>query len=598
MAYSKRKKGGRLISLQIHTDSVPFMGALIFSGLISTLLAVRAYKVFNSRRSPFARHFTVVMLCMTLWSVNYAFEIGFLNPEYKFLFTRLQYLGLAFVPVAWFLFAAEYSGIGRSFARKYEKMLYLFPCLAILLMLTNNAHRLFFESYTLNSSIDFPLLVIHHGPFFWIFYLYSFVLLMAGIFFFFKQFVQLIAPYGTQAGIALSAACIPILGNILHLADIGPFAILDPTPFSLAISGLILYWGTIQHEFLDIVPVARENVIESMNDGYIVVDTSNSIADINKAALELSGKVRKDVIGKDLDCLFGEGVEILSHTPEGTFGREISLQSGSETKVFTVSISPLATRDNTEGKLVMIHEITEIYRYQEALKQANKKINLMSNITRHDILNQVNVLSGYTELISEMLPPDVRGDPRISKYLRNLNKGIETIHSQIIFTKDYQELGVVSPTWQSIYSIAKEAAFAFSGQGIKFSIENKGLEVYADPLLKKAFYNLFDNARAHGEHVSGINVSSLISGECVIIEVKDNGIGVSSVMKELIFEKSVGRNTGLGLFLVRGILSITGMGIIETGVEGEGAKFEIKVPPGNWRITSAESAGNLILEEN
>lgn len=574
------------------------MGALIFSGLISTLLAIRAYKVFNYRRSPFARHFTVVMLCMTLWSVNYAFEIGFVDLEYKFLFDRLQYFGLAFVPVAWFLFAAEYSGICRSFARKYENVLYLFSCLAILLMLTNNVHGLFFEGMHLDSSRGFPLLVIQHGLFFWVFYFYSLLLLVIGIYFFFKQFVQLIAPYGVQASIALTAACIPILGNILHLAHIGPFEFLDPTPFSLAISGLILFWGTIHHEFLNIVPVARENVIESMNDGYIVVDASNSIADINKAALELAGKTRKDVIGKDLDCLYGKEIEILSHTPEGTLGREISLQSGSETKYFTVSISPLVTRDDAEGKLVMIHDITEIYRYQEALKQANKKINLMSNITRHDILNQVNVLSGYTELISEMLPPDVKGDPRISKYLRNLNKGIETIHSQIIFTKDYQELGVVSPTWQSVYSIAKESTFAFSGQGIKFSIENKGLEIYADPLLKKAFYNLFDNARDHGEHVSEIDVSSNIAGESLIIEVKDNGIGVSPVMKELIFEKSVGRNTGLGLFLVRGILSITGMEISETGIEGEGARFEIKVPPGNWKVASTASKANSMIEEN
>jgi hypothetical protein len=146
------------------------MGLLIFSGLISTLLAIRAYKVFNYRRSPYAKHFTVVMLCMALWSVNYAFEIGFLDIEYKYLFARLQYLGIGFTPVAWFLFAAEYSGVYRSFARKYEKLLYLFPCLAILLMITNNVHGLFFEGLNLGySSEGFPLLIITHGPFFWIF---------------------------------------------------------------------------------------------------------------------------------------------------------------------------------------------------------------------------------------------------------------------------------------------------------------------------------------------------------------------------------------------------------------------------------------------
>ena len=564
------------------------MGVLIFSGLISTLLAIKAYKAFNSRSSPFAKHFILIMLCMALWSVNYAFEIGFVDIEYKYIFARLQYLGIAFAPVAWFLFAAEYSGEYRQFARKYEKLLYLLPCLTILLMLTNSIHGLYFEDYHLDTFGGFHLLVIDHGPFFWTFYIYSSVLLMLGIFLFFRQFVRLIAPHGTHAAIALIAACVPLLGNILHIADIGPFEFLDPTPFSFAITGLILFWGTIQHEFLNIIPIARESVIESMNDGYIVVDLSNSIVDINKAALELAGKGKTEVMGKNINSIFGEEVEILGDSPEGGFGREISLKSGLETKFFTISVSPLVTRDDAEGKLVMLHDITEIYRYQEALKQANKKINLMSNITRHDILNQVNVISGYTALISEVLPPDVKENPRISKYLRNLNKGIETIHSQIIFTKDYQELGVVSPAWQSIHNIAAESAFAFSGQGLKFSIEDNGLEVYADPLLKKAFYNLFDNARNHGDHVSEIGVSSHIAGESVVIEVKDNGMGVSPVMKERIFEKSVGRNTGLGLFLVRGILSITGMEITETGTEGEGARFEISVPPGNWRRASSQ----------
>ncbi len=560
------------------------MGALIFSGLISTLLAIKAYKAFNYRKTPFSKYFILIMLSMSLWAVNYAFEVGFIDPELKYFFARIEYLGIAFAPVVWFLFAAEYSGTCRQFVRKHEKLFFLFPILSILLMLTNDFHGLFFRGYSVDSPGGFPLLVIQHGPLFWIFYVYSFILILFGIFFFFMQFILLTVPYRTQAGIALAAACIPVVGNILHIARIGPFAFFDPTPFSFTITGLILFWGIMQHEFLYIVPTARESVIESMNDGYIVVDLKNFIVDINKAALELAGKARIEVLGRNLNELFGGGVDLSQNeTYEGNFGKEISLKKGLETKFFTLSVSPLTTRGYPEGKLIMIHDITEIYRYQEALKQANKKINLMSNITRHDILNQVNVLSGYTELIAETLPVDVRGDPRIGKYLKNLNKGIETIHNQIIFTKDYQELGVVSPTWQSISYVAKEAAFAFSGQGLKFSIEESGLEVYADPLFRKVFHNLFDNSITHGENVTEISVNFRRVAESVVIEVKDNGVGVSPVMKELIFEKSVGKNTGLGLFLVRGILFITGMEIKETGIEGKCARFEITVPPGNWR---------------
>lgn len=537
----------------------------------------------------FSKFFILIMLCMSLWSVNYAFEIGLTAIELKYFFARLEYIGIAFVPVAWFLFAAEYSGVCKEFVRKYQKAFLILPLLTILSMLTNSLHGMHFAGYYLETSGDFPLLVLTHGPFFWIFYIYSFILIVLGIFFFFHQFVHLTAPYRAQAAVALTAACIPVMGNILHIADIGPFSSLDPTPFTFAITGLILFWGIIQHEFLNIIPIARENVIESMGDGYIVVDLADSIVDINKAALELAGKTKTEVIGRNLNELFGDKVEMSQREAhEGNFSKEISLKNSFETKFFTLSVSPLMTKNDVEGNLLLIHDITDTYRYQEALKQANKKINLMSNITRHDILNQVNVLSGYTELISETLPEDVKNDPRIGKYLRNLNKGIETIHGQIVFTKDYQELGVVSPIWQSISDTAREAAFPFSGQSLKFSIEKSGVEIYADPLLKKAFYNLFDNARAHGEHVTEISVSSRRGVDSLIIEVKDDGIGVSPVMKELIFEKSIGKNTGLGLFLVKGILSITGMEIKETGTEGTGATFEITVPPGNWRENASQ----------
>lgn len=581
-------KEGSLISLEIPTAAFPYMGALIFSGVISTLLAVKAYKAFKYRRMYFSKYFILIMLSMSLWSVNYAFEVGFKDIELKYLFARLEYIGMAFAPVTWFLFASEYSGVCKEFVRKYQKTFFLMPLAIILLMLTNSFHKMYFSGYYPDFSRGFPLLVLKHGPFFWLFFIYSYILILFGIFFFFNQFIHLTAPYRGQAAIALTAACIPVLGNILHIAHVGPFAFLDPTPFAFTITGLVLFWGVMQHKFLNIIPIARENVIESMSDGYIVVDLADSIVDINKAALELTGKTKEEILGKKLNELFGNEVKMpLGEDHEGNFKREIFLKSGLETKLFTLSVSPLLTKDDNEGRLLIMHDTTETYRYQEALKQANKKINLMSNITRHDILNQVNVLSGYTELISATLPENVKNDPRIVKYLRNLNKSIETIHSQIVFTKDYQDLGVISPIWQSVSNTAREAAFPFSGQSLKFSIEESRTEIYADPLLKKAFYNLFDNARAHGEHVTEISVNSHKIEDNLVIEVKDNGIGVSPEMKDLIFEKSIGKNTGLGLFLVKDILSITGMEIKETGTEGTGARFEITVPSGNWRETSS-----------
>ncbi|MFY1112183.1 MAG: histidine kinase N-terminal 7TM domain-containing protein [Methanosarcinaceae archaeon] len=585
--------------MQIHPASVPYMGALIFSAFVSLLLAYKAYLTFDYRRVRFAKYFIFLMLCMAEWTVFYAGEVGFIGAEAKFLCTRLSYPGNAFLSVMWFLFAAEYCDMGRNFTRRFEKFFFIEPVLSVLAVNTNSLHWLYYSGYSVETFGEVPILILEQGPLFRILYVYSFSLSLLGIFFFAIKFIRSSPALKPQLGILTSGALLPIFGNVLYVKNIGPFAFIDPTAFSFAIAGLFFFWGTREEEFLNLVPIARENVIETMKDGYIVLDTEGNIADINSAVLDIAGKSRKFALGKSVMEILGEHVDSFSgHGWEEDFSQEVSTKKGSNEIFFNVKVSPIRFEGRVEGRLVIIRDVTEAYLYREALKEANKKINLMSSITRHDILNQVNVLSGYTELLSERLPANLINDPKTERYLNNLKKSIETIHSQILFTGDYQNLGVESPVWQSVRSTANEAAFAFSNAGVKFSIQEGDMEVYADPLFQKAFYNLFDNALSHGESVSEISVTFREAGENAVIEVLDNGVGIPADMKEIIFEKSVGKNTGLGLFLVKNIFSITGMEIRETGCEGEGARFEITVPPGNWRPAGTDLSPDLRPIEN
>ncbi len=560
------------------------MGALVFSAFISVLLAYKAYLTFDYRRVRFAKYFIFLMLCMAEWTIFYAGEVGFIGAEAKFLCTRLSYPGNAFLSVMWLFFAAEYCDIGRNFIRRFEKFFFIVPVLSVLAVNTNSLHWLYYSGYSIETFGEVPILILEHGSLFRILYVYSFSLSLLGIFFFVIRFIRSSPALKPHLGILTAGAILPIFGNLLYVKDVGPFAFIDPTAFSFAIAGLFFFWGTREGEFLNLVPIARENVIETMKDGYIVLDTEGNIADINPAALDLAGKSRKSALRKNVMEIFEEHADLFSgHGWEEDFSREASIKKGSNEMFFNVNVSPILFEDRAEGSLVIIRDVTEAYLYGEALKEANKKINLMSSITRHDILNQVNVLSGYTELLCEILPANLKKDPKAGRYLNNLNKSIETIHSHILFTGDYQDLGVESPIWQSVRSTANEAASAFSNTGITFSTQEGDVEVYADPLFQKVFYNLFDNALSHGESVSEISIAFRESGEKAVIEVLDNGVGVPSDMKESIFKKSVGKNTGLGLFLVKNIFSITGIEIRETGYEGKGARFEIIVPPGNWR---------------
>jgi signal transduction histidine kinase len=144
----------------------------------------------------------------------------------------------------------------------------------------------------------------------------------------------------------------------------------------------------------------------------------------------------------------------------------------------------------------------------------------------------------------------------------------------------YQTLGTREPAWQ-------RPADLLSGIHIPPSITLKNelgdREIFADFLLERVFGNLVDNSILHGEGVTEIRISEAMKPDCFMIVYEDNGTGIAADEKEKIFERGYGKNSGLGLFLVREILAITAISIRETGEPGRGARFEILVPAGNYR---------------
>jgi PAS domain S-box-containing protein len=225
-------------------------------------------------------------------------------------------------------------------------------------------------------------------------------------------------------------------------------------------------------------------------------------------------------------------------------------------------------------------DITETKLAQESLTQANKKLNLLNNVTRHDILNQLSALLGFIELSQQKTT-----DPQLIDYLKREEQAAHAIRRQIIFTRDYQNIGVNSPQWHNVPETVSLALASTDLHSILVDVRIPPVEIYADPLLEKVFYNLIDNSVRHGDRVSKMDFSSRESESGLIITYRDNGVGIPAENKEKIFLKGFGKNTGLGLFLSREILSITGLTIVETGITGEGARFEITVPKGAYRFT-------------
>jgi PAS domain S-box-containing protein len=237
------------------------------------------------------------------------------------------------------------------------------------------------------------------------------------------------------------------------------------------------------------------------------------------------------------------------------------------------------TKD-AEGRTVKTHganqDITERKRAEDALRMANRQLTLLTGITRHDIINKVTIILGYLRLTEKKF-----SDPGLHEYLKKMESTMENIQSQIEFTRVYQNLGTLDPQWIDLDTVMPRE---YLTENINLDARVKGVFVFADPMLEKVFFNLFDNSVRHGQRVTEIVVSYHQESGDLVIVWEDNGIGISADEKERVFERGFGKNTGLGMFLVREILSLTGIRITETGEPGKGARFEITVPKGTYRI--------------
>jgi PAS domain S-box-containing protein len=244
---------------------------------------------------------------------------------------------------------------------------------------------------------------------------------------------------------------------------------------------------------------------------------------------------------------------------------------------------------NYDGIEGILHDVTHLKEVENALRQANRQITLMTSITRHDIHNQLLALRGWLELSrASVTDPD-----RMLELITKEQKIADVIYQQISFTTILDDMGMKAATWQDPVPLIIKSKAALPFRNIRLEIDVSGIEMFADMLFEKVFYNLFDNSlRYGGESMTAIRVSAEQDAEGLLLVVEDDGVGIAVNEKDRLFDRGFGKNTGLGLFLVREILAITGISIQETGVPGRSARFEMSAPAGSFRFSDAKSREN------
>lgn len=404
--------------------------------------------------------------------------------------------------------------------------------------------------------------------------------------------IILAAFFFPRRGVAVSVGIAVVYFSLVALLRIGYTADLISAGARcivfVIIAAVVSYLsGRVNERERDLVRAKEEweRTFNAVPDLIALIDREHRILRINKAMARIAGITPEQAVGMRCyevvhrsgapppDCphtlLMRDGLAHTSEVQEKIFGGD-----------FVVTTSPLTGSDGAViGCVHIAHEITERRRAEQAIIAANKKLNILSSITRHDILNKITALFAFLDLSRERVK-----DPVIVDYIGKEIAIINAIRRQIEFTRYYQDIGVKRPEWQEVSPLIRGAAGQLPMEAIALTVDVGALSLYADPLLEKVFYNLMENAIRHGGHVSAITFSASETSEGLILTCRDNGTGIEAEIKEKIFDRGFGKHTGLGLFLIREILSITGITITENGEYGKGATFEIRVPKGAYRL--------------
>ncbi|MCJ2511929.1 MAG: PAS domain S-box protein [Candidatus Thermoplasmatota archaeon] len=354
------------------------------------------------------------------------------------------------------------------------------------------------------------------------------------------------------------------------------------------LQGVILDDTERRRDALEIERLA--SMVDSSMDAIISKSTDGTILTWNPAAESMYGYSADEAMGRPISMLIppdrlDEYYRRFKQAKRGIRGQPFETvrmrKDGSLVDV-SLMISPVKDRSGrTTGAFAIARDITERKKTEEALEQANAKLNLMGSITRHDVINQIGILSGYLSLAE-----DDSNDSERVEHMEAAKKACRTITEQLQFAGSYQKAGTKEPEWTRVRLEFAGAASVTDMEEIRVKEKLGDLEVLADPMFETVFLNLLNNTRRHGQKTTEVVVEFEPRDDAVAIRYSDDGVGIPADAKEKIFQRGYGKDTGLGLFLIREVLGITGMSMREIGVPDEGAVFEILVPSGKHRMPS------------
>lgn len=546
--------------------------------LFGVFFSYIAYQTWRENAFNFRNTILLLSIVLAWLSFTYAIELISTTLDEMVLLNDLEYLSYASLPTIFLYFVLSYTGKEHQITKRFIIASAVMPIFFVFMVWTNDLHHLFYLSVKMGTSAGIDELDTVKGPLYLVYTIYNYLTLLLCMVLIALSIREAPDHHRKQSLAILGACLLPAIGVILVMAGVIALPVGFVVVMCYSFCGFIFYLGALRTEVFVLLPVASTTIVENMSDATIATDLTGRVIRVNPAAERLLGNKARKLLGEDLVGLF-PNVKLRDEKDSGPI---LIKQDGTD-RFYNVRISPLRLRNGMRvGTLHIFRDITELERAREELRMANTKLNLISNITRHDMLNQLVVVRGFSNLLGDQ---QLQG--KGERYLEGINSAVITMEHLIDFARDYQKFGLEAPTWNKLDNVLAKARINLTNDSVQITNIDHRTELFFDQMLEKVFYNLIDNSLRHGGEVKNIQISTQTVGKGLLLIFEDDGVGIPDGEKDRIFQWGFGKNTGLGLAMCQQILSLSNWTIVENGVPGKGARFEITVPDKDWRANQA-----------
>jgi signal transduction histidine kinase len=538
-----------------------------------------------------------LMVCVTLWALCDAVESAAGDMQVRIIASKVSHIGIQSVAPLFLLFVLHFTRREEWLTPRRIAALWIMPAITVFMVFTNEWHYLIWQSMEINQLPTGPDTFYRHGPFFWFAAGYNYILIAFSTVLLIQTLRANRDEYRKQSAVLIAATAVPWIGNVLYLSDFNPLPGLDWTSLAFIVTGVLLAYAIFVLRLFDLVPVARNVLIERMSDALLVTDSQNRVVDANPSARELLADFG-DPVGQPLAAALGQETAMQLAAGSQEVHSVITLQNHRVHGLDALCTPLMDDSGRLNGRLIVLRDISERLQMEAELRRSEEHYRSFLAMVSHELRTPLMGILGMAEAMqANVYGPLNERQTRSLRVIEQSGRHLAAVISDMLDLSRIQsgtlelhygvclarELGLAS-----IATVREEAER--KQQDVEFQIDPPDLSVRVDVRrFEQVLVNLLGNAvkftPASGK--LGLQISEQAQDRTIVFTVWDNGIGIEPEVLAQLFrpftqaDERLSRTyggAGLGLALVRRLVDLHGGSVSVQSTPGSGSRFTVTVP--------------------